>query len=370
MKKSVLSVLISAMLVFTVSPGAFAQEGSEQTATYTLSLEDAIRMATEDSPQFISADVKIEDAKRQLKEAQKDKRNFKGIIRLPAGLSSVALKQGYYVAQAEISVKSAELEKVKAQSSVSYDVTQKYYGVKLSEALLKSAQSGYQLALENKNTMDTQFSLGLVSELDVKNAEYAVAQAKNACATYERSLDISKKSLLIALSIDDENAQLNLTDDIEYEEFSANLSEDIARAMNERYDIYSLKAAYEQAVSYRKVTEVLGLSSSEYSAANNNVIQMEYNYTNTKKLIALSVNSSYNSILNAQDSLKLAEQSLNLREQEYNVAKIQHGLGMITNTQLTSAMNSVTNARIELENAKLTYKLAVEKYGYDITIGL
>ena len=43
---------------------------------------------------------------------------------------------------------------------------------------------------------------------------------------------------------------------------------------------------------------------------------------------------------------------------------------MITNAQLTATMNSVFNAETELENAKLTYKLAVEKYGYEITIGL
>lgn len=369
MKKKVLSLLTCIAILISFSTNVFAQDETVH-KTYTLSLEDAIKMATGDSPQFISADTKIADAKRQLQEAQKDKRNFKGVIRLPAGLASVALKQGYYVKQAEIGVKSAEMEKVQAQSSASYDVTQKYYGVKLSEALLESAQSAYQLALDNKNTMDTQLSLGLVSQLDVKNAEYAMNQAAAAYASYERSLEVARKSLLIALQIDDENAQLVLTDGIEYEEFSANLSEDIEKAMESRYDIYSLKSAYEQALSYRTVTEVLGLSSSEYSAANNNVIQMEYNYTNTKKLIALSINSSYNSILNAQDSLKLAEQNVELREQEYNVAKIQHGLGMITNTQLTAAMNSVSNARIELENAKLTYKLAVKKYGYDITIGI
>ena len=55
---------------------------------------------------------------------------------------------------------------------------------------------------------------------------------------------------------------------------------------------------------------------------------------------------------------------------EYNIAKIQYDLGMITNTQLSAALNAATAAETELENSKLTYKLAVIKYGYDITIGL
>ena len=33
-------------------------------------------------------------------------------------------------------------------------------------------------------------------------------------------------------------------------------------------------------------------------------------------------------------------------------------------------MNDLSQSEIDFENAKLTYKLAVEKYGYEITVGL
>jgi hypothetical protein len=45
-------------------------------------------------------------------------------------------------------------------------------------------------------------------------------------------------------------------------------------------------------------------------------------------------------------------------------------MGMITNLELTKDLNELTTAMEDLENAKFTYKLAVEKYNYDITIGL
>lgn len=366
MKKRIFSLFVCTMLVFSFAVNGFAQEAQKE---YTLSLADAVKMATENTPRFTSLDVKIADAQRQLERAKKDQRDLKGPIRLPAGISSVAVKQGYYINQAEIGLKSANMEKEQAQSSAAYNVTQKYFSVKLSESLLESARSAYALALENKNTMDTQLSLGLVSELDVKNAQYSLNSAKAAVDSYERSLALAKKSLCIDLQID-ENSALNLTDGIEYEEFTSSVDEDTEKAFETRYDIYALKSVYEQAVSYRTVTEVLGLSSSEYSAANSNVIQTEYNYTNTKKLIALAIKSAYNDILNAKDSLNLAEESLELKEREYEVGKIQYGLGLITNTQLTAMMNSVSNARIERENAKLKYKLAVIKYGYDTAIGL
>lgn len=369
MKKRILSLFICVFFVFGFVPNTLAEEETVH-KEYTLTLDDAIKMATEDSPQFISADVKITDAKKQLEKAKKNQRDFKGPIRLPAGIANVALKQGYYVRQAEIGLKSAQMQKEQAEKKVSYEVTQKYYGVKLSEALFESAKSGYELAFSNKNTMDTQFSLGLVSELDVKNAQYSLNQAKAAMDSYERNLTVAKKSLCIALNIDDENCTLNLTDGIEYEEFTSSVTEDIKKAMETRLDIYSLKSAYEQAVSYREVMQTLGFSSAEYSSANSSVIQAEYNYTNTKRLVGLAIHSGYNDIISAKDSLKLAEENLTLRQTEYEIGVIQHELGMITNTQLTAILSSVTNARIELDNAKLTYKLAVKKYGYDISIGL
>ena len=118
------------------------------------------------------------------------------------------------------------------------------------------------------------------------------------------------------------------------------------------------------------IAGIYGLSSAEYSSANQAKVQSEVTCQNSKKMIGVSITSSYNSILDAKDALEVAEAALALKKQEYNIASIQHQLGLMTNIQLTGVMNGVTAAEIELENAKLTYKLAVEKYGYEIQIGL
>ncbi len=347
------------------SVNVFAEE-----VTYTLSLENAINMAMEDNPQFISADTKIKNAEKQLDQAKKDQKDVKGAIRLPEYFSLVPVKNGYYVEQAKIGVESAKREKVKAENTLRYEVTQKYYAVKLAEALLDGTKDAHKIATENKNALDIQFNLGLVSELDVKNAEYAVMQTKTACDKYERNLQIATENLKIALQIDGQEATLILTDGIEYMPFETNVSEDTEKAMETRLDVYLLKSSCDQAEKYLETTLVLGEKSSEYSAANQSLVQARYTYTNTKKLIGLSINAAYNEILNSADSLKLSEMNVDIKSREYNVAKVQYDLGMITNTQLTGALNAVTTAKIELENAKLNYKLAVEKYGYEISLGL
>ena len=43
---------------------------------------------------------------------------------------------------------------------------------------------------------------------------------------------------------------------------------------------------------------------------------------------------------------------------------------MITNTEFTQSLNDYLKENINLENAKLTYKMASEKYNSEISIGL
>lgn len=369
MKKRALALFVSLVLMLSVCTAVFAE--NEAIRTYTLSLEDAISLKLEKDPSFLNADVKIKDAERQLAQAKTNQKDMQGVaVRISSGISGLALQRGYYVRQAEIGVQSALLEKQQAIADASYAVTQQYYNVKLTERLLSSAENAYDMALNNKNTMDTQFSIGMVSELDVNNARYALNQAKAARDRYMRSLELARKSFAAAVFIEEDNFILNLTDDIEYIEFDSDLAEDTQKVDESRYDIFMLKASVELAKHMEATSLLFGATSSEYSSAHQARVQSETTYNNTSKLIRISVNSTYNSILDAKDSIALAEENLALRKQEYNAAVVQNELGLITNTQLTAAMNNIVSAEIELENAKLTYKLAVEKYGYEISIGL
>ncbi len=368
MKKRLTSLLVCIIMLAFFASESFAQDAA---AVYTLSLQDAINMALEKDPAYESADIKITDAQRQLKEARKKYEDNKSVpVRISSGITAFQLQRGFFVEQAAVGVESAKLEKEQTIASNSYAITRQYYGVKQAERVLESCEEAYEIALNNYNAIMQQYSLGLVSLLDVNNAKYTLNQARAACGKYKRSLSLAQKSLAAAIFIEEDDFILNLTDDIEYIEFETNLLEDTQKAMETRYDVYMLKSALTLAQKTENIARAFGYDSATYSSAQQSMVQSEVTYNNTKKLIAISVNSSYNEILDAKDSLMLAEENLALREQEYNIMQIQFQLGMVTNIQLTGAMNSVTSAKIELENAKLTYKLAVEKYRYETTIGL
>lgn len=338
---------------------------------YSLSLEAAIELALKDNPQFNNYDTAIEDAKVQLKQAQKNKRDAEGKkVSIPAQLDTVALQKGFYVEQAQFNLDSKNMEKQQAEKSLAYKVTEQYYNVKLSEALLKCTEDAYALAKTNADTVRQQFDLGLAAELDVTNAKLAEDRAKASCDSMSRGLNLAIESLKLSLQLDEEDCTLTLTDGIDYAEFDGKLDEDMQKALDSRYDMFCLKGAYEQTKNYRDYTDILGHTSSIYSASSAKVVQAEYTYTNAAKNVKLAIKSYYNSVVDAKQQLELASSEAALAEREYQVAKLKYDLGLITNSELTSKMNAVSTSLQSVEKAKLTYKLAVEKYGYETSIGL
>ena len=87
-------------------------------------------------------------------------------------------------------------------------------------------------------------------------------------------------------------------------------------------------------------------------------------------MIALLIRSAYNSICTSNADMETARQSYEMKQKEYESGKIKYELGMITNLQLTQIINELYEAQVNYANAKITYRLAVEKYKYEITIGL
>lgn len=369
MAKKVVAMLMCAVMLITSGIIAFAEEETS-TKTYVLSLEDSIKMALENDQTYKNFDSALLDAQKQIDNAKRDQREMKGSIPLPSGISLVAVKQGYHVEQARIGLEVTKRSKQQYEKRTAYLITQSYFGVKVAEETVKTAQAGYDLAKDNKKNIDLQFSMGMVSELDVKNAQYSLNEAKAQLDKYTRMLELTYKSFASSLFIDESDITFVLTDEITYDDFSADLKADTEKAVDIRLDLYQLKSVAMQAERYTNVTKLLGQTSAEHSAAMQSKLTADANYKNAVRQVDIQINSVYNSILDSRDALKLAEENYAIRQQEYDVAVIQYDLGIITNSQLIAIMNIMTGSKIQLDNAKLNYKLAIEKYKCEIDVGL
>ena len=110
--------------------------------------------------------------------------------------------------------------------------------------------------------------------------------------------------------------------------------------------------------------------SAVYNTAYSDMISKENQYNSAKDGIELAIRSSYNSILSNKSTLNIAERTCDMAKREYEASKLRYELGMITNLELTDKIYDLYEAEVSLSQAKVNYTMSVEKYKYDITIGL
>lgn len=380
MKKFVCGVLVAVMISSAYSVYAIETEniGEDTTSlekkeirTYTLSLEDAKKMAYTDNLQLEAIEYKKRGYEIALDGAKRTKGAYKDMpVSVSSASSGLLVKKGYYVELYRSQIELAKLEEQKVKDKISYDVTEKYYNYKLTEALVKTSETATKIAASNFDTVEKQYELGMVTKIDVDGARAAYEGAKAQEEGYKRGLVLAAEDLKIVLNINDD-CQFVLTDDIEYTEFESDVEKDIENATKTRYDIKSLNENERLSeMNYTILRNSLTDSAADTSNARSTYVQAKYTRDNSTKLIKLGIRSAYNNIISSKSNMDIAKINVEINRQKYNASKLKYEMGMITNDALTTIMNDLSKSEIDYENAKLSYKLAVEKYGYEITVGL
>lgn len=377
MKKTICGVLAVSVALSICAPVFAKTDDIQSTLTaaseekvYSISLKDAIEMAYKDNAKLNANLMTQKGNQANATSANDTRRELKNTpIRLPSQFELLCAKKGYYYDAAKtahnISIK--EYDQIKA--GIAYDVTEAYYNLVLIEKLLNAAKNSYDLALENQKVVDAQYKLGLIPEIDYKNANVTLKMCENALEEYRLNYEIAHSNLKIHLNKDLENCVIIPTDEIECEEYTSDVEKDIASAMESRFDLYSLSENRKLAESYFDISTSLSPGSALYNTAYASFINADYNYENAKKMIALSIKSSYNKVITTSAKLETAKLQYEVELNKYDAAKLKFELGMISNLELTKCINDLYTAQVNYANSKLSYRLAVEKYKYEITIG-
>ncbi|MBQ4631067.1 MAG: TolC family protein [Clostridia bacterium] len=337
---------------------------------YTLTLADAIAMAAKDSSQLAVCDINKQSLQKQRNDAAGQQRDSKNIpVYMNKNFELMFVKKGYYVSMFDKYILLADDEKAKVYASIAYDTTQKYFTYKNSLALLEAAENGLERAKENLEIINQKYALGMCARLEVTNAEIARDECIANVTQSQHNTDLCKDSLKICLNIE-EDCEFILTDEIEVNEFNAELETDTQNALTTRYDVKALKTSSDLAEEYFSITKGLNEDSVTYYSAYADYTESIYNYDNGVKNIKLGIKSSYYNAIDAHGATQIAKQKVEFLKSQYEVSKLQFEMGMITNIVLSSKSDELTAAEIAYNNCLLTEKLAVENYNYQITIGI
>lgn len=388
MIKKITALLTATAIVLSAVP-VFAKEDAleavpvhkmdvNEITEIKLSLQEAVAVALENNPRINAADASIKSATLSLEVVEETQKDFDKLAKyasvpvvISQGLDTAYLKHGYYPAAARVGLELAEISKEQVTAAISYEVTEKYYNVKLMEELVNIAKTGLGLAQDNLTLMENQLEAGYVSALEVKNAQNAVTQAENSVKSYERNLELAVRSFKISLQLDNTACNVVLTDEIAVPELPEADKELIAAAVNTRYDMTAARKDFELKemmfdIAKKYVTDKMAMYHTVYS----DYMNSKYTYDNAVKMIGIALESEYASILSAYDAIKAAENDLDVKQNVYDSKKTMYDLGLITNLELTSAMADYDSAKMQLENSRVTYALAVIKFGYSTTIGI
>ena len=339
--------------------------------TYTLSLDNAIEIALTDNGEIIANEHKITGAKVNVKSAYLSRAPYKNaVVNVSTGFETYCLKEGYYIEAAQMQERLSIKEGEKIKGTIEYNVTKAYYNVVLLNKLINAAQNSYNLALINMNTVTAQYQLGLISALDYENAVISVDAAKNALEASKMNFEIALDNFKVLVGLDDKECEIVLTDEIEYEEFSSDLSLDTETALNSRYDLFALSESMKLSERYWDLSSVLTDSSATYNTAYADYLSSKNTYENALKMTKIAIKSAYNDIVTAKANLDVSKRQYEMKLKRYEAAKIEYELGVISNIELTGAINDLYDAQVSYAQAKLNYKMAVETYKMQISSGL
>ena len=365
MIKKIFALLL--ILTLTTFIPCYAEETAAPTM-YILTLEDAIDMALENNQQLVACQVKKDAAETTLSVAKSEQKAAK---KSPAIVNElIYVKNGYAVAASEMQIRLADAEYQQIVNRISYQVTEKYYTIKLAEQVLFIQQNGYNMAKENLDIVTSQFQMGMVSDLEVQNALIQVTRTEYARQEASRNYFLAIEDFKIALGLKG-NCEFSLNDNITYEDYKPNPDAEIPVALTTRYDVMALRELAQLDELYFTITEkITAENTADYKNAKSTWLQSQYNYDTNSQLIGLSIRASANNIHTTKGNLDVATMALEVKEREYETAQLKFSMGMITNLELVKTQTELLQAQTELESAKLAYKLAVEKYQYEITYGV
>lgn len=252
-----------------------------------------------------------------------------------------------------------DVAKVKAKLTAQqkyYDLLkyQKQYYIALDK--LKYAQENYRLA-------SVKYKVGTVSRVDVINANIQLTGAKVSADVAKRKYEVSTYSFKKLLGIDNKTS-LTLSEVLTYQPYT---SIDVLAEMNDLVDdsndmksLIKLMDAYRDNVKFGKDNGLTDTTA--YDDAVNALEEKDLTYNQSKDNLENAIYGAYVTLQSSADQIEVLNNQQELAFESLRIAKIQYKTGMITNNQVTSALNSYTDVLNQRSEAIYTYNVNKAKF--------
>ena len=308
---------------------------------------------------------------------------------------------------AQKSLKKSLSEELKGQKSQTVlAALQSYYGIMLSNELMKTAKQAVNVAQQNLEHVEKHYKLGAATELDLKraNAQYYSTLPQLETATSTRLLSYQRLKTILNIPLED---SLVITDSLESENFlegysSFSLDELKNLALEKRNDLLSLGHKLDatgegEKMALAQFSPVISISANvthqaqmdraniswndyirskslilsvywpifeggkkiiDYQLAQIKTEQMKMTLKQAKDLASLDIEEKYYSFKEVLKSLNSLKQAMEESKESMRISSLMYGNGMGTQLDVLNAQLLYTKSSAEYLQGIYNYNIS------------
>lgn len=347
----------------------------KQANTITLSLEEAVEYALENSKDVIIQNIELEKAELAYKQGIKDARNNeRNIDDIPAveidSVSRELIDRGVPRRSVELTYQIAQWNLKIKENQIKYNVEKSYFDLSQMEKEVEIAEENLNLTEKQYNSGKLKYDVGTISEQELLGLEMALSKAQTAYDSAKVYYDLQLMNFqnTLGLTFDKE---VVLIDSIEYKEYEPiNIKESIKQALENNTMVKIAQESYELSeltfdaikIKYPDITY-------KYKEQEVEVAKAAKNLETVKNGVEMGVRAAYLNLLTAEKQIKTLEKNIEQAEKMARLAEISFDLGQSTSTEVLQANLNLMNAKKNLSSQIHAFNMALLDYEYSIGIG-
>jgi len=281
-------------------------------------------------PTVVSAQLKLQDAERQLQQTEADP--------LALRLDLLKARQNLELSQAEL-----QLASIKACSEISGAYTH----VLDAEAQVKLAEEGLSLAEKGLEAARLRLEKGGASQQDVLAAEINLQEAKNRLAAAKDGAALARNQLVSLLGEDAAKASLEPAPALEPPSF-----DDLLAALANHPDWLKPHQAVALASAAYDLLDPSYAAPSQIDSARVNLERARKGAAEAERGLKLRLEQRWNDVVSKQKNADLAAEKLRKASDDYDVAQKRYEAGLISELALRQAALQLHQAQLEYDVAE------------------
>jgi len=331
-------LLVLVMLLFSL---AGAQEKMS-----SLSLEEALRKGLEEGRDAALYRIQLQVARNAYQKAMAD------LLLNPSVISRLSAENSWNWAQREVEINL---------SNLALSIEEAYYNVLRAEQALQLAQSGAERAKKQLEDIQIRFSLGMVAEIDLLQAQLEAEQAEQEINNASRDLELAWQNLNSLIAVEPDT-RFKLTSSLSFSPVEMDFEKSLNYALSHRLEIQQAEDNLKLAEKKVEVSNTPYTPALDKEAAQLEAEQRSIQLARTRESVELEIKEAYFTLKNAEEQVPIREKALGVAKENLNIAQARFENGAITTLDLLEAQYNLYQSEIAYLQSIYDYNVSLARF--------